>query len=411
MFCYTTLRPSGSPFRLVESLRVDYGPVGGTCVNRHTMLCGGKMFKQISVVLLLTVGGSSLRADLSYDQTTKMTGGAMMGMMRFAGAFSKQAREPMVTHVYLKGDRMAHFTRDTAQITDLSNETITSVNFQKRTYSVMTFAEMAQAMAEVGQKMTGEPGEKPDVSMKVDVKATGQTRQISGFETREMVLTVEMETTDPKSGAKGSMLTTSTMWIAKDVTGYQQMKAFHERMAKKMVWAPGANLGPMAAGNPGMMKGMAAAAKEASKLEGAPLLQIVRMGMKGMPAPAEGGSQQSSQQTEPRSEPRNTAETKRQEEAPSVGSVLGGRLGRLGGLGRRKKPAQEEQPKTTEQPPQEQQPAPQQQAGAPQDQGVLMESTIEMSEFSTASVDGSKLQVPAGFQQVENEMLKGMRRK
>ncbi len=364
------------------------------------------MFKPISVVLLLTIGGSSLRADLSYDQTTKITGGAMMGMMRFAGAFSKQAREPIVTHVYLKGDRMAHFTRDTAQITDLSKETITNINFQKKTYSVMTFAEMAQAMAALGQKMTGETGSKPEMNMKVDIKATGQTRQISGFEAREMVLTVEMETTDPKTGAKGSMLTTSDMWIAKGVTGYEQMKAFHERMAKKMAWAPGANLGPMAAGNPGMMKGMAEAAKEAAKLDGAPLLQVVRVGMQGTPAPGEAGSQQPAQSTEPRGEPRNTTEAKPQEEAPSIGSVLGGRLGRLGGLGRRKKPQQEEQPQTTPPPPQEQQ------AGAAsQAPGVLIESTTEMSDFSTASVDGSKLEVPADFKQVDSEMLKGMRRK
>ena len=370
------------------------------------------MFKQISVVLLLTVGGSSLKADLSYDQTTKITGGAMMGMMRFAGAFSKQAREPIVTHICLKGDRMGNFTRDTAQITDLANETITSIDFKKQTYSVMTFAEMARVIAELGQKTTGETDAKPETNMKMDVKATGQTRQISGFETREMVLTMEIETTDPKTGNKGSMLMTSIMWVAKDVAGYEQVKAFHERMAKKMAFTPGANLGPMAAGNSGISKGMAAAAKEASKLEGAPLLQVVRLGMKGMPAQAEGESQQSSQQTEQRSESRNTAETKRQEEPPSVGSVLSGRLGRFGGLGRRKKPAQEEQPKTTEQPAQEQQPAPQQQSSAaPQDQGVLMESTIEMSEFSTAGVDGSKLEVPAGFKQVDSEMLKGMRRK
>jgi hypothetical protein len=368
------------------------------------------MFKQISVVLLLTIGGSSLRADLSFDQTAKITGGAMMGVMRIAGAFSKQAREPIVTHVYLKGDRMAHFTRDTAQITDLSNETITNIDFQKKTYSVVTFAEMARAMAELGQKMTGQSGEKPEVSMKVDVKATGQTRQISGFETREIVLTVEMETTDPKSGAKGSMLTTSNMWIAKDVTGYEQMKAFHERMAKKMAWAPGANLGPMAAGDPGLMKGMAAAAKEAAKLEGAPLLQVVRMGMKGMPATAEAGSQQPAQPAGQRGEPRNTTEAKPLEEAPSIGNVLGGRLGRLGGLGRRKKPPQEEPPQTTPPPPQE--PPQEPPAGAAsQAQGVLMECTIEMSDFSTASVDGSKLEVPADFKQVDSEMLKGMRRK
>jgi hypothetical protein len=365
------------------------------------------MMKPTIAIIVLAFGATALRADLSYDQTAKITGGAMMGMMRFAGAFSKQAREPIVTHVYLKGDRMANYTADTAQITDVANETITSIDFKRKTYSVITFAEMAQAMAALGQRRENEAGAQAEVSMKVDVEATGQTREISGFSTREMLLTMEIETTDPKSGNKGTMTTTSNMWIARDVAGYGQIKAFYERMAKKMSWVPGANLGPMAAGNPSLMKGMAAAAKESAKLDGAPLLQIVRMGMKGMPGEAEGGSQPQAQQAEPRSEPRT--EAKSQEEAPSIGNVLGGRLGRLGGFGRRKKPQQEEQPKA-EQPPQEQQAPPQQQqtaGGAPQ--GVLMESTIEMSGFSTASVDGAKLEVPTGFNQVESEMLKGMR--
>ena len=37
------------------------------------------------------------RADFSYEQSTKMTGGAMMGMMRVAGAFSKSLRLPVAT--------------------------------------------------------------------------------------------------------------------------------------------------------------------------------------------------------------------------------------------------------------------------------------------------------------------------
>jgi hypothetical protein len=357
------------------------------------------MFRHVSVVLLLALGGASLRADLSYDQTAKITGGAMMGMMRFAGAFSKQAREPIVTHVYLKGDRLANVTADTAQITDLANETITTIDFKKKTYSVVTFADMAKAMAALGQNLKDES--KAEVNMKVDVKATGQTREISGFVTREMLMSLEIETTDPKSGSKSTMLTTSNMWIAKEVAGYEQMKAFYQRMAQKMNWVPGANLGPMAAGNPNMMRGMAAAAKEAAKLEGAPLLQVVRMSVKGVGGTAEAGSEQQAQPAEQR----QAAEAKPQEEAPSIGSVLGGRLGRLGGFGRRKKQQEEQQQPAQQQAPQQQQQAPE---GAAQ--GVLMETTIEMSGFSTAGVDGSKLEVPAGFKQVESEMLKRMNR-
>jgi hypothetical protein len=34
-----------------------------------------------------------------------------------------------------------------------------------------------------------------------------------------------------------------------------------------------------------------------------------------------------------------------------------------------------------------------------------MEMTIEMSNFSSSSVDGSKLEVPAGFSKVEEDAL------
>jgi hypothetical protein len=39
-----------------------------------------------------------------------------------------------------------------------------------------------------------------------------------------------------------------------------------------------------------------------------------------------------------------------------------------------------------------------------------MEMTTELSGFSSAPVDPSKFEVPAGFKQVESEMMKAMRR-
>jgi hypothetical protein len=38
------------------------------------------------------------------------------------------------------------------------------------------------------------------------------------------------------------------------------------------------------------------------------------------------------------------------------------------------------------------------------DSGPLLETTVEMSNFSSASQDTAKFEVPAGFQQVESEM-------
>ena len=91
---------------------------------------------------------SLLMADFSYEQSTKMTGGAMMGVMRIAGAFSKQVREPIVATVAVKGNRMVHGSKDRATVIDLDSETITTIDYQKKTYSVMTFAEIDRAMAD-----------------------------------------------------------------------------------------------------------------------------------------------------------------------------------------------------------------------------------------------------------------------
>ena len=85
-------------------------------------------------------------ADFSYEETSKITGGMMAGMMKFAGAFSKQAREPIVTTVAVKGDRMMHGSQHNASVIDLGKETITSINFDKKQYSVMTFEQMKQMM-------------------------------------------------------------------------------------------------------------------------------------------------------------------------------------------------------------------------------------------------------------------------
>jgi hypothetical protein len=71
-----------------------------------------KRFERLAV---LTLGASGLLlADFSYEQTSRMTGGAMMSMTKLMGAFSSQAREPQRAAVYVKGNRMATVSADGA---------------------------------------------------------------------------------------------------------------------------------------------------------------------------------------------------------------------------------------------------------------------------------------------------------
>jgi hypothetical protein len=225
------------------------------------------------------------------------------------------------------------------------------------------------------------------VNFKASIRETGQSRQISGLSAREVIMTLEMEGTDKESGNKGSMTVTSDMWLARDVPGYGEVRAFYQRMSEKLAWMPGSNMFTQGRGDMG--KAFADLQKEGAKLDGVPVLQVVTMGAAGQGQPGQAGQPAAAPPPQQRESP-----------TPSIGGALG-RLGGLGGLGRRKK----------EEPPPQQQPAEQTPAaGAPAGgPGALLEMTTETSNFSTAGVDPSKLQVPGGFRQVENEMAKGLR--
>ncbi len=358
-----------------------------------------------------------LAADFSYEQTTTITGGAMMAMMRVAGAFSRQAREPIKQTIIVKGNRMVTLGADSAHIVDLSTETITDVNFKNKTYSVITFAQMQQAMAAMQEKLKSQKGaEGADVDFTASVKETGQTKAIAGMNAKEVILALEMQVKERESGQQGAMNVVADMWLTPNIPGYGEVRDFQKRMAAKMAWAPG-GAGMMGQSQPGMAKGMAQLYKEASKLDGVPVLQITRMGssVQAMSDFSTAGQQQQQAQPEGPSAREAAGSAASEKAESSAGSAITGRLGRLGGGfgGLRRRKQQDTQQQEAQQ--QQQQQQAQQQAAAAQAQGgqppaMLMETKTELTGFSSAPADASKLEVPAGFKQVESEMLKQLKK-
>lgn len=330
-------------------------------------------------------------ADFSYDSTTSITGGALIGVMKMAGAFSKDARkalEPMTTITIVKGNRMMTRTSDSTQVVDLDRETITHLDFTKRTYSVMTFAEMKQALEDMAKKMNQRGGGADPAEMQFEIKMrdTGQQRTISGSPAHEVIMTMKLQGQDAKSGQKGGLDMTNDMWVAPGIPGYAEARDFQMRMAQKLNWTPGGN--PML-NRPDVQRAMAEMAKNGGKLDGMVMQASIQMSgaMEGMPATStrQGGSSQT-----------NSAPPVSVSEA--LGSALGGRLG-LGGLGRKKK---------------EQQPAADTSGagdtGASSASGNLIEMSTQVTRFSASPVDASQFEVPAGFTQMQENPL-GQRRR
>ncbi len=327
-------------------------------------------------------------ADFSYDSTTSITGGALIGVMKMAGAFSKDARkalEPMTTTTTVKGNRMMTRTADSTQVVDLDKETITHMDFTKRTYSVTTFAEMRQALEEMAKKMNQRGGGADPAAMQFDIKMrdTGQQRTISGSPAHEVIMTMNLQGQDAKSGQKGGLDMTNDMWVAPGIPGYAEARDFQIRLAQKLNWTPGGN--PML-NRPDVQRAMAEMAKNGGKLDGMVMQASIQMGgsMEGMPA-------QSARQ----SGPSQTSSAAPGSVSDALGSALGGRLG-LGGLGRKRK----EQPVASTSEPSENGSA----------SGNLIEMSTQVTRYSASPVDASPFEVPAGFTQVQENAL-GQRRK
>ena len=322
-------------------------------------------------VAIILWSGTTLLADFSYQTTSKITGGMMASAMKMAGVVSKQAREPIQSTVMVKGDRMATISAHAAHIIDLKNETMTEVNFDKKTYSVVTFAQLSEMMKHADEQIKSEKG-KPvqNLTFKASVDKTGKTRSIAGTDAHEALVKIEMIGQDEKTGEPvTAMVITSDMWLAKPASGYDELRDFQRRMAEKLTWSPG-----MAMAQPGMGKGMAEMAKEMSKLDGMPIYQFMVMGAQG--------SDQVAANHDPTAQPTPEPEQK------------GGLMGRLAAarLGVGHKQDQD------------------QQGSGQQGAGTMMEMVTEMSGFSTDSLDPSKFEVPAGFQQTDYREPGGRRK-
>ena len=380
------------------------------------------MHIRTSLVLGLCVAlPSSSFADFRYDETSKITGGSLVSMMKFASAFSKGARQitdPTTSTILVKGNRMAHINQDSTEIVDLDQETITKIDPVKKQYSVVTFQEMKAAMEEAMRKAQAQQKQAPpptpfsttpppEMKFKVTVTNTGAKKQVAGLDATESILKMTMEAKDQQSGQTGNMAMTNDMWMAPEIPGYSEVRDFNARMAAKMSTMysgsmPSLMSPQMLKQQPGMFSGMADMAKEMSKLKGVPVSQIMRMGStaNGAPLPAaseaplppSNGPNTGDIANQAANSAANSAADSATSNAASHINVPG--IGNLSSFGfHKKKP---------DQPPAQPAPA----NGPPPTSAVLMESVVEMTGFSSAPVDPTRFDVPAGYTRVPSEYQK-----
>lgn len=313
------------------------------------------------LLLALSLAPIHAAADVTYEEETRM--GGMMQIMGMG--------KPKKSTTRVSGDFLRTDSADEATITDLAGEKVITLNVKKKTYSVMTFAEMKQKMDEAlatvqGKKAeAGTKSEGSDVSAKTDVRVTdtGRSETIQGLACKQYLLELDVTLTNEKEKQSGTMSTLTEMWMAKDVPGSAEVNAFYRRMAEK-AGTTGIAKGWMSGGAQaqGPMQGFGAdvqkMAEEMKKMDGHAMRSVMYFG---------------------------AADAAKKE---ALGEKPAGPEGGGGGLAEMLKKMQQN---------------PQAQGGGAQGQGggVMMKITTETTKIDTNPIDPKVFTVPSDYKPVE----------
>jgi hypothetical protein len=350
------------------------------------------MVRRSTVVVGIVAGcvalsSYSLHADVREDEKTHVElAGALGKIVNIFGG--KAAREGVASTVAVKGDRKIRFNDSTGQIIDLSEEKVYDLDMKKKTYKVTTFAELRRQMEEEQQRAQQQaqkaaPAEKPaapapdpnqkELEFDVDVKNTGQTKTVNGFETHETVLTIGVHEKGKTLEQSGGMLLTTDMWVAPRIPQMKEIAEFEMRYAQKMY-------GPLVAGISAQQMATAAAmyplmkpalgrmSAEGSKIDGTAILTVMTMdAVKSEEQMAQEAQQQASQ---------NNADSQPSSEPPTnVGSLLGGFAKKM--AAKKVAPKNDDQPKS---------------------RATFMTTTSEVLKVTT-EVSAAEVGIPAGFKE------------
>lgn len=354
--------------------------------------------------LMLTLG---LSGDLRYQETHRISGGMMEGVTKVMGFFGAKGLDNTSSTVYIKGDLMRSDTFLNNEMTQssiirLDREEIINVEHKKKSYSVLTFAEMRQQMQKAVESLKkpatdSQESKTPEVKVepKISVKDTGESKVINGFSAHHFILSVQLETQDANTKDKGSLDLVSDVWVAKDVSGFEEQREFFHKYALKMGYAQmSKDLGiSPAAQDPRMMRAMEELSKETAKMDGVPVLTIAALGGSGTPS----AETQQAQAAAPSSANSDSKEDDRESPAKeSVGKSLGKVLGGFGGFGKKKK--KEEPAKPTSE-----RTAPVDSASTPGGSVSmnLMTMTTELKSVSSETLSANLFEVPQGYKRTQ----------
>jgi hypothetical protein len=325
-----------------------------------------------TLVLAVILAAGINAADLTYTETTQLTGGSMKGMINLAARFGGTNLSKGVTStVVVSGNRMAQRSGDDGSIIDLDQGTMTDIDYKGKKYSVITFAELAAAMEKMPQTVPDPKTQNKDADVKTNIKVTSDNKgagpSIAGTSTNlfEVVAVTTTEVTDKKKGNTETF--TSTLRMEEAIgkpRGWEAFRDFYRAMATKMAFRPDSTMQMMR--QMGLtVEAMDESGKKLAAMDGMNLRSVVQMIGPGEAMPG--------------------VEMPSAKEAAR--SAISGITGGIGGFGKRKK----EEPKAEEK-----------QAAQPAGPNILLEMTTLVQTVQPGVANPQAFNIPGDFKQQEH---------
>ena len=235
--------------------------------------------KQIvpALTLILAFVAAPIHADVKKEERNQVSFSGMLGRMfnLFGG---KSAKEGVLSTVAVSGDRKMTTTGDNAgQIVDLREEKIYELDLRRKTYKVTTFEELRRQLREAeakarenaaraSQEETPQNQDKgKEMEVDVDIKNTGQTKTINGFDTRQVMATITVREKGRKLEDSGGIVMTVDTWLTKtaslkEIADFE--RRYYEKLAGPLSAVDAQQMATAMAMFPGLKEGFARLSKE-----------------------------------------------------------------------------------------------------------------------------------------------------
>ena len=194
--------------------------------------------------LLLALSAAPAFADVKTRDKGQVKFEGMLGtMMRMFGG--KSLAEGIVSTNAVKGNRKATISDATGRIVDLGEEKVYELDMKKKTYTVVTFAQLREKIKEAQERAAkqakeaqkeGEPAqpsaEGKQVELDFDVKETGQTRQIAGYDARQVIMTITVREKGKTLDESGGLVLTADSWLGPEIPELKELAEFEMKYWK-----------------------------------------------------------------------------------------------------------------------------------------------------------------------------------